>query len=236
MRNWVFWAFAVAVPAQAKLVQQMCGTDGYQGLEAQAIHQSSLRSAALKPTASPARPAVTDAGNVVVMDESEGAVARRNAFNLTGRVIRVQPVAPASTAYRFDSTTDISYETTPAVLGTRPIAADPAYAPALATVQVAGSRAALRLRIVSGGGQTTTAGTPLAAPIVLELVDDNRLPYPGIPVNALVREGDRLAAPSAITDARGRVKFLWTPGIAERRDLLATVEGGPEVWVSVTAK
>jgi hypothetical protein len=115
------------------------------------------------------------------------------------------------------------------------VATDEAYSSARARIQVTSSPAVLQLRAASGAGQTVQAGTPLPAPIVVELVDVNGLPYPGITIRAQVREGDTLTPDSAVTDAHGRVEFHWTPGVVERRDMLITSEGVPDLWVSLTA-
>ena len=49
----------------------------------------------------PSRSAARDIGNIVVLDDSDGVVARRNPFNLDQQTLTFTPLAPAATSYKF---------------------------------------------------------------------------------------------------------------------------------------
>ena len=99
-----------------------------------------------------------------------------------------------------------------------------------AKIQVADSPASLQLQLVSGGGQTGSAGAPLPSPIVLRVTDINNLPYPSVLVNATVTGGGSLDSNQAISDTTGTVHFVWTPGDGPN-ELHASIPNGPEIKV-----
>ncbi len=73
-------------------------------------------------------------------------------------------------------------------------------------------RTPVRLSIVSGANQTADVGAALAAPLVVQVVDGANRPVQGVAVSWTVVGGGSVAAPSASTDAQGRVSTTWTLG------------------------
>jgi uncharacterized protein (TIGR03437 family) len=102
---------------------------------------------------------------------------------------------------------------------------DAAYETARVHVQVAATRGGLSVVVASGDGQAAVAGTPLAASVVFQVVDANRLPYPGIRLVGTVAGGGTLAQASVVTDETGSASFVWTPGAGPENQLTATIEG-----------
>jgi hypothetical protein len=107
---------------------------------------------------------------------------------------------------------------------------DPAYETVRARVQVS-PRSALRLEAVSGDRQTGVSGASLAEPVVVRVTDVNRLPYPGVRLQATA-SGGALSAASAVTDAAGQASFGWTLGTAPVNQLRIAIEGGASLTVS----
>ncbi|HEX7088885.1 MAG TPA: Ig-like domain-containing protein [Longimicrobiales bacterium] len=69
------------------------------------------------------------------------------------------------------------------------------------------------VRRISGDGQAATVGEPLAAPLVVEVVDAYGNPIAGTNVSWLVEEGGGSVSPSSeTTDANGRAQAVWTLG------------------------
>jgi uncharacterized protein (TIGR03437 family) len=99
-------------------------------------------------------------------------------------------------------------------------------------IQVAANAAALKLALVSGGGQVASPGVPLKNPIVVRVVDGNDVAYAGVRVSANVTSGT-LAAAQALTDDKGTAGFAWTPG-AGRDVLMASIDGSTAT-LAVTA-
>jgi len=112
-------------------------------------------------------------------------------------------------------------------------AADSRYETAVSRLQVAPSAAALRLIVVSGDKQAASAGVVLPEPVVLRVADINNLPYPGLRVQASASAGGVVAPATATTDETGAVSFRWTPGPGPLNELIARVEGGAAVIVSI---
>ncbi|MCC6585614.1 MAG: hypothetical protein IT168_02745 [Bryobacterales bacterium] len=84
---------------------QICGTHPEGHKEALTLHRQARRLAALKGGA--VRPRATaqaarDAGDIAILEDSDGVVARRNTFNLDRRSVRFTPVSADAVAYKFD--------------------------------------------------------------------------------------------------------------------------------------
>jgi uncharacterized protein (TIGR03437 family) len=142
--------------------------------------------------------------------------------------------APASVVIPAGATS-ASFELTGVRTGVEELMAvpdDPAYETVYSRVQVAGSAAGLTLMLVSGDRQGASPGVPLAQPVVVQVVDLNNVPYPGVRVAASVNAGGSVTPASALTDATGSVGFQWTPGAGASNLLTATLEGSAS---SVTA-
>lgn len=69
------------------------------------------------------------------------------------------------------------------------------------------------IRIVSGGGQTGPAGSPLGSSLVVQVVDDADNPVSGVTVSWKVESGGGSVSPaSATTGGDGRASTAWTLG------------------------
>jgi hypothetical protein len=94
-----------------------------------------------------------------------------------------------------------------------------------------------RLRIVSGDNQSGVAGSPLAAQLVVEVLDDVDNPVSGATVNWSVQSGNGSVSPtSGQTDAAGRAAASWTlgPGTGNQQ-VQASVSGAGSVRFDATA-
>jgi len=108
---------------------------------------------------------------------------------------------------------------------------DGAYETARARVQVS-PLAALRVEAVSGDRQLGVSGAALPDPVVVRVTDENRLPYPGVRLQAAVSGGTLASAP-AVTDEAGQATFRWTLGAAPSNQLRVGLEGsGPSLTVN----
>ena len=108
--------------------------------------------------------------------------------------------------------------------GVEDVTAEPAdsrYATAFARVQI-NTPGNLRLTAVSGDAQTVPATGPLPRPLVLRIVDANKVPYAGQLVNATVTSGS-VDQPRAISDEDGFVRFNWTPASGPLYELTASL-------------
>ena len=114
---------------------------------------------------------------------------------------------------------------------------DPGFNTAQARVEVRDDPGTLRLDVVSGADQTGGLGGDLTEPVVLRVVDDNRLPYAGVAVR-LETGRDGVATPSlAVTDERGEVSIAWrlaTEG--ENNSLIARLDAALSVRLVVLAR
>jgi hypothetical protein len=92
------------------------------------------------------------------------------------------------------------------------------------------------LSIVSGNGQTGTAGTALAQPLVVQ-VTRNGVPIPGVGVIWAAGPGmGGLSAASPVTDAQGRAQATWSLGATPGAQAVsATVTGAGTVVFNATA-
>jgi uncharacterized protein (TIGR03437 family) len=108
---------------------------------------------------------------------------------------------------------------------------DTTYETVRAKIQVA-SPDMLRVEAVSGDRQLGVSGSPLAAPVVVRVTDENRLPYPGVRLDGSV-SGGSLSASSIATDEKGQASFGWTLGSANTNQLRIALENsGPSLTVN----
>lgn len=83
----------------ARLTPQVCGTYPLRATEEAHLHQAARRS---RPAAAaPARPAIPDAGNIAILEDGDGVVARRNDFNLDRKTVSFIPAAANAAQYRY---------------------------------------------------------------------------------------------------------------------------------------
>ena len=105
----------------ARQEQSLCGTYRDRGLEELHLHRQAMtkRRASARATAvAPA--ALSDIGDIAIVEDSGDVVARRNDFNLDRKTVQFSTVAGGSTRYRYQ-TSDSSYDASAASAGS-PIA------------------------------------------------------------------------------------------------------------------
>lgn len=107
-----FLSILVIGPAYPRQDQAICGTYPDKWKEVQHLHRMSRRTirpkSALQTGAAP-REASRNIGNVVVLSDADGVVARLNQFNLDRRTVVFTPLNQAASRYRFDTAND-TYE------------------------------------------------------------------------------------------------------------------------------
>src|SRR5947199_1409958 len=87
----------------------ICGTDPMRSLEEKALHENWRRSAAFRTmraasVSTPrAQPAIRDIGNIAVVDDDSGVVARRNPFDLTQKTLRFEPASANAASYSYST-------------------------------------------------------------------------------------------------------------------------------------
>lgn len=112
--------FLAAALLSARQDVQICGTHPENHKEALALHRQARRLLALKGGVARSRASIAaarDVGDIAILDDSDGVVARRNPFNLDRRTVRFTPGAAEATAYKFD-TAETAYDTDAAANGT----------------------------------------------------------------------------------------------------------------------
>ena len=87
------------------------------------------------------------------------------------------------------------------------------------------SRLPTELEIYSGNGQVGTAGVALAAPVVVQVVDQEGAGLAGQTVSWSVATGEGSVTPSSVTNADGYASASWTLGNPGPNTLTATVAG-----------
>jgi uncharacterized protein (TIGR03437 family) len=151
---------------------------------------------------------VTLGGAAVARLELESAVAEPLSFRVEAPLGIVG--APASVTIPAGARS-VSFELT----GNRPGAGELRLTPANAAYHAEVARLAvrprsdLRVRVVSGDKQKALAG-PLPEPVVIEVVDENRVPYSNQTVSVMAEGGGSVSPATAVTDAYGRASFQWT--------------------------
>ncbi len=90
----------------ARQIKVICGTNPERRKEEMHLHRQAVlarRAAQLLSAGAQAAPrsAARDIGNVAIMEDSDGVVAKRNPFNLDQRTLTFTPTSTAATAYKF---------------------------------------------------------------------------------------------------------------------------------------
>jgi len=101
--------------------------------------------------------------------------------------------------------------------------ADPAYETVTARIQVSEAKS-LRLEVASGDRQRPASGF-LPSPVVFRLTDANNLPYPDVPLRAVVTGGGRVESATVRTDENGLAAFRWAPGSEPLNLLTVSIDG-----------
>jgi adhesin/invasin len=96
---------------------------------------------------------------------------------------------------------------------------------------------ASEIRVVSGNGQIGQAGGALAAPLVVQLLDDGDNPVGGVTVTWAVESGaGSVSPPSVATAANGQASATWTLGMAiGAQRVLASAPGAGSVRFEATS-
>ncbi len=89
----------LAAPSVARHGSSQCGTTRDTPQETLFFHRQALRSrAALRPLAASGN---RDIGNIAILEDSDGVVARQNQFNLDLNTLQFTPTTPNATAYSY---------------------------------------------------------------------------------------------------------------------------------------
>lgn len=115
-------------------------------------------------------------------------------------------------------------------------AARDGFAVARTIVEVRDTFDGLVVEVESGGRQQGGFGIPLAQPVVFRVLDEDRLPYAGLPVT-LTASGDGAAVGnSAATGLDGRVSVVWTLDSGSPfNNLTLALNDAPRVSASTSA-
>ncbi|HWQ55818.1 MAG TPA: hypothetical protein VN442_19175, partial [Bryobacteraceae bacterium] len=109
-------------PAFARHVPTLCGTRPGMWKEEHFLHRQSVRARALRRStlkaAEPAGAAVRTIGNIAILEDADGVVARRNDFNLNQRTVTFLPTGATASRYSFQTGT-ATYDAAAATAGTR---------------------------------------------------------------------------------------------------------------------
>ena len=111
----------IATPALGSHVLSQCGTTRETPQETLFFHRQSFRARAAQPRLLAAASGNRDIGNIAIVEDADGVVARQNQFNLDLKTLQFAPTAPAAAHYRY-SVTDNGYDVAAASTGT-PLAA-----------------------------------------------------------------------------------------------------------------
>ncbi|MBK5295455.1 MAG: hypothetical protein JJE04_27730 [Acidobacteriia bacterium] len=96
--------FLIFEPLQARQEWHTCGTHPDRGREELALHRRSMRNRAVKlARLAEAQPLSTnrDIGDIAILEDSDGVVARRNSFNLERKTLRFTPASIEAKRYSF---------------------------------------------------------------------------------------------------------------------------------------
>ncbi|MCS7315655.1 MAG: hypothetical protein NZ554_09290 [Bryobacteraceae bacterium] len=105
---------------------------------------------------------------------------------------------------------------------------DTRYESVVARIRIAGSAQGVGVAIVSGDKQLATPGQPLPQPIVVRVMDENYVPFPGVRLTATASPGGVVTPAEALTDEEGQASFEWQPGV-EPLNVLTFRAGGSGV-------
>jgi len=113
---------SLGAPVLARHSTSVCGTTRETANETLFLHRQSMRARArLRPLAAAPASGNRDIGNIAIIEDSNGVVARQNEFNLDVKTLAFTPAAPNAGHYRY-AVTDGGYDSAAASGGT-PLAA-----------------------------------------------------------------------------------------------------------------
>ena len=91
---------------QARQDAIVCGTSPDSARLSLEIHKNAARSVKKRSFQAMANATLTDAGEIAVLDDNDGAVARRNDFNLNKKTVRFLPSTANASRYRVEAAGD----------------------------------------------------------------------------------------------------------------------------------
>src|SRR5687767_10571594 len=108
-------------PGLARHETGICGTTAETADERLFLHRQSMRSRAFRPLAATSPSANRDIGDIAIVEDNDGVVARQNEYNLDRKTLQFIPSVADATRYRF-AVMDEGYDAVAASSGT-PLAA-----------------------------------------------------------------------------------------------------------------
>ncbi len=109
-------AFLVPSVLLGRLEPTVCGTHADKTQEELFLHKQAARRRPSGRTQTPAVLPPRDAGNIALIDDSNGVIGRSNPFDLNGKTLRFTPSKPQAAGYRFELG-DASYDAAAAASG-----------------------------------------------------------------------------------------------------------------------
>jgi uncharacterized protein (TIGR03437 family) len=126
LRAFVAVFISLAAPAFARQDFGVCGTTRESAKEAVFLHRQAVRARAargLKPLAASAPAANRDIGDIALIEDADGVVARQNPFSLDNQTLAFIPTAEKAGSYRY-SIADQGYDADAAGAGSPLVALD----------------------------------------------------------------------------------------------------------------
>ena len=102
-----------------RLEPGVCGTHAEKTQEELFLHRQAVRHRASARAQTPAAVARMDAGQIALIDDSNGVVGRSNPFDLNQKTLRFVPLKPHAASYRFELG-DVSFDAGAAASGIAP--------------------------------------------------------------------------------------------------------------------
>jgi len=99
-----------------RLEPTVCGTHAEKTQEELFLHRQAVRHRAVGRTRAPGVLPPRDAGNIALIDDSNGVIGRSNPFDLNQKTLRFTPSKPQAASYRFELG-DVSYDAGAAASG-----------------------------------------------------------------------------------------------------------------------
>jgi hypothetical protein len=99
-----------------RLEPTVCGTHAEKTQEELFLHRQAVRHRVIGRTQTPGVLPARDAGNIALIDDSNGVIGRSNPFDLNQKTLRFTPAKPQAGSYRFELG-DVSYDASAAASG-----------------------------------------------------------------------------------------------------------------------
>ncbi len=103
--------------AQARQDPVVCGTGADAARLTLQLHQNAIRTIKKRSSQAMANAALPDAGQIALLDDTDGTVARRNDFNLNKKTVRFVPSTANASRYRVEAAGD-TYDAAAGTSGT----------------------------------------------------------------------------------------------------------------------